>query len=494
MQVNSEKAFVNMIWKFCERFGLQMVTFIVSIVLARILSPEEYGIVTIVLVLLSIADVFVTGGFGNALIQKKNVDELDFSSVFYFNIVFSSFVYIIFYLIAPFIADFYDMPLLCELIRVLSLRLLLSGINSIQNAYISITMQFKKLFLSSCIGCVISSVIGIYMALHGYGAWSIVGQYLSSSLVNTIMLFAIIKWRPHKCFSFTRLKLLIRYGWKLMCSSFLDTVYQEIRSLLIGKVYSSEELAYFDKANQYPKLLANNINVSISSVLFPIISSEQDNLSRVKHMTRLAIQVSSFVVWPAMVGLAVTSETWVLLLLSEKWLPSVPYVIIACVVYAMIPINVANLEAIKAIGRSDVYFILEIIKKAINIVALFAVMNQGVYMIAIMAIPTGFLGLIINSYPNTKFLSYSICEQVMDVLPNILISCIMGLVVYLCGLINIELWLRFFIQICVGVIAYVVFALIFRNSSFKYLVRILKKLLHKNIITIKDDKNGENII
>lgn len=480
MQVNSEKAFINMIWKFCERFGLQMVTFVVSIVLARILSPEEYGIVTIVLVLLSIADVFVTGGFGNALIQKKNADELDFSSVFFFNIVFSALVYTVFYLTAPFVADFYDMPLLCGLIRVLSLRMLISGVNSIQNAFISITMQFKKLFLSSCVGCVISSAIGIYMALSGYGAWSIVGQYLSSSIVNTIMLFVVTKWRPHMHFSFQRLKVLVQYGWKLMCSSFLDTVYQELRSLLIGKVYSSEQLAYYDKANQYPKLLSNNINVSISSVLFPIISREQDNLSRVKYITRMAIQVSSFVVWPAMVGLAVTSETWVSLLLTEKWLPCVPYVIIACVVYAMVPINVANLEAIKAIGRSDIYFILEIIKKAINIVTLFAVMNQGVYTIAIIAVPTGLLGLIINSYPNTKFLSYTIREQLIDVLPNLVISCIMGVAVYLCGLINIEVWVKFTVQIGVGIIVYIISAILFKNSSFKYLIGILKNIFHKN--------------
>lgn len=479
MQVNSEKAFVNMIWKFCERFGLQMVTFVVSIVLARILSPEEYGIITIVLVLLSIADVFVTGGFGNALIQKKNVDELDFSSVFYFNLAFSVFVYAIFYLIAPYVADFYDMPLLCGLIRVLSLRLLLSGINSIQNAYISITMQFKKLFLSSSVGCLVSSIIGICMAIRGYGAWSVVGQYLSSAIANTITLFIVIKWRPHMCFSFKRLRVLIQYGWKLMCSSFLDTVYQELRSLLIGKVYSSKELAYFDKGNQYPKLLSNNINVSISSVLFPIISREQDNLSRVKYMTRMAIQVSSFVVWPAMVGLAVTSETWISLLLTEKWLPCVPYVIIACVAYAMVPINVANLEAIKAIGRSDIYFVLEIIKKAINIAVLFAVMNRGVYTIAIVAIPTGLFGLIINSYPNTKFLSYSIREQIMDVLPNLLISSLMGITVYLCGWITVDVWTRFIIQICVGVTAYLICALAFKNSSFKYLVGILKNLFNK---------------
>lgn len=468
-----------MVWKFCERFGLQLVTFAVSVILARVLTPEEYGVVAIVLVLLTIADVFVTGGFGNALIQKKNADDLDFSSVFFFNLLFSVVIYLLFYIIAPWFAEFYQTPILCDLIRVLSLRLLLSGINSIQCAYISITLQFRKLFVSSSVGCLLSAVVGIYMAMNGYGAWAVVGQYLSSSLVNTVTLYIMSRWKPHMCFSFSRLRLLIRYGWKLMCSSLLDTVYQEIRSLLIGKLYSSEQLGFFDKGNQYPKLLANNINVSISSVLFPIISSEQDNPSRVKNMTRSAIRVSAFLVWPTMVGLAVTAQTWIPLLLTEKWIPSVPYVIIACIVYAMVPINVANLEAIKAIGRSDIYFLLEIIKKAINLAILFAVMYRGVFTIAVVAIPTGLLGLIINAYPNTKFLSYSIREQIVDILPNLLISCIMGISVYAVGLIPTGSAVRLLIQMLVGVTTYIGSAWLLKNSSYQYLVGIITRLLKK---------------
>ena len=287
----------NLMWKFGERISAQFVTLFVSIVLARLLSPSDYGAIALVTIFITIANVFVVNGFGTALIQKKQADNLDFSSVFYVNILFSLFLYAILFILSPYVASFYNMEILCPVMRVLSLRIPIAAINSIQQAYVSRNMMFKKFFFSTLFGTLLSGIVGCVMAYKGFGIWALVGQYLTNTTVDTIVLWFTVRWRPELKFSFSRVKVLLSYGWKLLLSGLLDTGYQQLRSLIIGKKYTSSDLAYYNQGQKYPELVVVNINTSISSVLFPAISQSQDNIEVVKGMTRRAIKVSSFIMW-----------------------------------------------------------------------------------------------------------------------------------------------------------------------------------------------------
>lgn len=465
----------GLFWKLAERISSQIITFGLSIILARLLSPSDYGAIAILLVFITIADVFVNAGFGSALVQKKEADDLDFSSVFYFSFIFSILVYFIIFLIAPSIANFYNMPILQPTLQVLALRIPVAAINSVQQAYVSRNMQFKKFFYSTLSGTAASAVVGIFMAYNGYGIWSLVGQYLSNAVINTIVLFSVISWRPQLIFSLQRLKSLFSYGWKLLLSGLLDSGSQSLNSLLIGKFYTPADLAFFDTGKKFPMVIVTNINSSISSVLFPALSSEQDKPERVKAHTRKAIQISSYIMWPMMLGMAACADSIVSLVLTDKWLPAVPYLQIACITYGLWPIHTANLQAINAMGRSDVFLKLEIIKKVIVIAALLISIQYGVLFIALAGFITGIINAFINAYPNRYLLKYSYIEQIEDIFPSFLSAAMMALVVYYIGSFTENIYLKLLPQITCGIIIYILFSKIFKLNSFEYIIDLYRQ-------------------
>lgn len=465
----------SLLWKFAERISAQAITFILSIILARLLSPSDYGVIAILLVFITIADVFVNAGFGSALIQKKDADDLDFSSVFYFSFIFSVFVYLVVFLAAPFIANFYKMPILQPTLQVLALRIPVAAVNSVQQAYVSRNMQFKKIFYSTLSGTIVSAIVGIFMAYYGYGVWSLVGQYLSNAVINTIVLFSIINWRPQLIFSLWRLKSLFRFGWKLLLSGLLDTGYQSLNALLIGKFYSATDLAYFNNGYKFPMVIVTNINSSISSVLFPALASEQDEPERVKAHTRKAIQISSYIMWPMMLGMAACADNIVSLVLTDKWLPAVPYLQIACITYGLWPIHTANLQAINAMGRSDIFLKLELVKKVIGITALLISIQYGVLAIALSGIITGIISTFINAYPNGYLLKYSYAEQIKDMLPSFLCALGMALFVYFTGKFVENIYFKLLIQVILGTLVYIFISKIFKLDSFEYLINLTKQ-------------------
>ena len=468
------KTISGLLWKFAERTGAQAITFILSIILARLLSPSDYGAIAILLVFITIADVFVNAGFGSALIQKKDADNLDFSSVFYVSFLFSVFVYGVIYLAAPFVAGFYNMPILQPTLQVLALRIPVAAINSVQQAYVSRNMQFKKFFYSTLSGTAASAIVGIVMAYNSYGVWSLVGQYLSNAVINTIVLFSVINWRPQLIFSLQRLKSLFSYGWKLLLSGLLDTGYQSLNSLLIGKFYTPADLAFFDTGKKFPMVIVTNINSSISSVLFPALASEQDEPERVKAHTRKAIQISSYIMWPMMLGMAACADNIVSLVLTDKWLPAVPYLQIACITYGLWPIHTANLQAINAMGRSDIFLKLEIVKKLIGVTALFISIKYGVLAIALSGIITGIVSTFINAYPNGYLLKYSYVEQIKDILPSLFCASVMALTVYFIGKCVNDIYFGLFIQVAVGILFYVSISKLFKIESFEYISVLIK--------------------
>lgn len=471
--------FSNFMWRFAERCGAQGITFIVSIVLARLLDPSIYGTVALVTIFTTIMQVFVDSGMGNALIQKKDADDLDFSSVFYFNIVVCSVLYILMFIAAPFIASFYDMPELTPVIRVLSLMIIISGIKNVQQAYVSRNMLFKRFFFSTLGGTIGAAIVGIVMAYKGYGVWALVVQMLFNAAVDTTILWITVKWRPKKMFSLERLKGLFSYGWKLLVSSLIDTIYIDLRQLVIGKVYSKEDLAHYNQGDKFPKLIVTNINTSIDSVLLPTMSKAQDDPGVVKNMTRRAIKTSTYIMMPLMVGLAVSADTLVSLILTDKWLPCVPFLRIFCITYAFYPIHTANLNAIKALGRSDLFLKLEIIKKCVGVTALLLTVRISVMAMAYSLLVTSVLNQIINSSPNKKLMNYSYLEQLKDMLPQIGLSLGMGALVYLVQFIGLNNLLTLVIQVLVGGMIYVLGSKLFHIDSYNYIITTAKGYLRK---------------
>lgn len=468
------KAFSNFIWRFAERCGAQLVTFIVSIVLARILTPSDYGTIALVTVFTTILQVFIDSGLSTALIQKKDADDLDFSSVFYFNYVICIILYLIMFVSAPFIADFYKDSSLVSIVRVISLTLIISGVKGVQQSYVSRHMLFKRFFFSTLGGTIFSAVLGIIMAYAGFGVWAIVFQQLSNNAIDTLILWITVKWRPIKKFSWSRLKNLLSFGWKMLASSLLDTVYNNLRNMIIGKLYTSADLAFYNQGDKFPKLIVTNINTSIDSVLLPTMSNEQDNHVRVKDMTRRAIKISTYIMAPLMIGLAFCAKPIVQIVLTDKWLPCVPYLQIFCISYLFWPIHTANLNAIKAMGRSDLFLKLEVIKKFMGMILLLITMNISVMAMAYSLLISGLISQVINSWPNRYLLKYSYIDQIKDILPNIVMALIMGGFVYFISYLNLPILVSLVVQILSGGIIYLMLSILTKNDSFIYLINILK--------------------
>ena len=474
-----KKTIAGFIWRFAERCGAQGVGFVVSILLARLLSPDDYGTVALISVFISILGVFIDSSMGNALIQKKNADDLDFSTVFYFNMFMCITLYIIMFFCSPLIAKFYNRPELTTMTRVLSLTFLISGVKGIQCSYVSKNMLFKRFFFATLGGTIFSAFIGVVFAYKGYGAWAIVAQSLSNNLIDTLILWFTVKWRPKLMFSIKRLGGLFSYGWKLLCSGLLDTGYNQLRSLIIGKVYSSADLAYYNKADAFPSMIISNVNSSINSVLLPSMSSVQDSKESVKGMTRRAMKTSTYVMAPLLMGLAACGQTLISLLLTDKWLPSYPFMVIFCTTYMFYPIHTANLNAIKAMGRSDLFLKLEILKKIVGLTAILVTFRISVMAMAYSLLVTSVLSQIINSWPNKKLMNYSYLEQLKDILPGILLAVVMGCCIYPIQFLGFPDIVTLLIQVPLGAVFYIVGSKIFKLEAFDYLWAMVKPTVYK---------------
>ncbi len=470
------KAVNGVFWRFLERFGAQGVAFIVSIVLARLLDPEIYGTISLVLVFTTILQVFVDGGLGNALIQNKDSNKTDFSTVFYFNIVLGLVVYAIIWFVAPLIASFYNRVELTSIIRVLSISVIIGSIKNVQQAYVSKHMMFKKFFYSTLSGTIGAALVGITLAYFKFGVWALVAQHLFNLFIDTLILWFTVKWRPTKEFSFKRLKILFSYGWKLLASSLLHTVYTNLRSLIIGKKYTSEDLAYFSKGESFPSMITTSTNASIDSVLLPAMSKVQDDKEVVKAMTRKSIMISSYLIVPLMTGLAMIAGSLIELLLTEKWNGAVIFLRIACLSFALEPLQTANLNAIKAIGRSDIYFKLEVIKKVISITILLLSINYGVEAIAVSSAIYSVIALIINMFPNRKLLGYGYIEQIKDLFPSLIMSLIMAAIIYPIILLNLHPAITLTIQVFGGVSIYCLLSYFTNAKPFYYLLDAIKNM------------------
>lgn len=468
------------VWKLSERFLAQGITFLVSILLARRLTPEDYGIISIILVFITFADVFVINGFSNALIQKKDASSLDFSTMFYCSLAVSIGIYGVLFFAAPWIAQFYDIPILSLVLRVFALRLPLSALNSVQHAYVARKMIFRKYFFSTLGGTLISGVVGIVMANRGFGVWAIVGQYLSNTIVGSVVLLFTIDWHPQWKFSVQSAKPLMRYGWKVTASSFSGVFFNQLRSLIIGKFYTSADLAYYDRGRNFSTLATDNIGNALVSVLFPSFANSSGDLGLLKQKLRNAVKMISFAVLPITVGIAVVAEPMVRVLLSEKWIGSIPYIQLLCLSAAIGMIGDVSMQTLNAIGRSDVVLKLEFIKKPVYLILLVVGIKISVLAVAITMLVYSVYSTLANVVPLKKYIGYTLVELARDLLPAMLMSIAMATAASVWILIPSGDLIRLFLQILSGVVVYFGLAIVTRNSSLYLLLEYIKLHLQKN--------------
>ncbi len=475
--MSERKVVSGFFWVFGERITAQFVSFVVSVVLARILLPSEYGVIALIIVFINIANVFVVSGLSTSLIQKKDANEEDFSTIFYCSLILSVLIYILLWFAAPFIADFYNSPHLTAYVRVFSIKILVSSYNSIQHAYVSRHMIFKKFFIATLFGTIISAFVGIGMAYMGFGAWSIIGQYLTNTVIDTLVLAVILPWRPRRMFNWKSAKSLISYGWKVLATDLLGTVFVNLRSLLLGKVYTTADLAYYNKGQQFPQLIGNNLDATITTVLFPAMSNKNDSTVEVRILTRRAIRIASYLIYPILGGLIAVAQPLVVVLLTEKWKPCIFFFQMLCISQGLTTVSNLNLQALKAIGRSDVTLKLEFVKKPVYLLFLVAGMYYSTYAVVISMVLYSFVGTTINILPNAKHLSYTFKEQLIDILPAVLVSAAVVAAALPLTLLPLNNYLILAMQIVVGAGVYVALSILFKVDSFFYLIGVARSFL-----------------
>ena len=474
MEDLKQKTLSGFVYKFAERGSAQGISFVVQIILARILMPEEFGTIALLTVLMTILDVFVTYGFGNSLVVNKKSDDLDFSTCFYFGLFLSFLLYVVVWFSSPFISQFfYGHDGLDLLVKVMALRMPIAAINSVQYAYVQKTMRFKLFFYATLVGTILSGIVGIGMAYAGFGVWALAAQYLSNSLFNTITLWIISEWRPKLLFSFQRLKFIYDYGWKILVVGLIDTVFGQVRSLIIAKLYSRSDLAYYNRGVHFPGLGMKMIEPTIFGVLFPALSNCNDDRQMMKSVTRRVIKVSTFLVCAIMFFLFAAAKPLVMVLLTEKWLPCVVFIQIGCVAYLLRPLNIIHNCIIRASGRSELLLKVNILNKVIGLVFLLLLMPYGVEAIAWSFVIFNYITTFVHIWVNRGLLNYGFKEQFYDIGANLVVGIIMGFLVWSVSLLSISYFIILLLQIIVGVLSYILLSKVLKIESYSYLCNLI---------------------
>ena len=436
---------------------------------------------SIMIIFTTLANVFIQQGFNTALVQNKEVIEEDYSSVLWVSLGIASLLYGVIFLTAPYIGVFYNMPDIVTPMRVLALMLFPGALNSVQLAKISREMDFKKVFFSHIGGIVVSGVAGIVIAYMGGGLWALVFHNLINVVVTCFVMRYTVQMKIKFSINWKRVGVLFSYGWKLLISGLLDTLYQDLRSLVIGKKYDSGTLGNYNRGKHFPQFVINAINGTVQSVMLPAMSAEQDDREKLKNIMRTSINMSAYIIFPMMAGLAAVAEPLVTLLLTEKWLPCVPYMQVYCFSFAFHPVHTSNLQAINAMGRSDLFLKLEIIKKSYGIIALIiaVVFFDSPLAIAMTGLITTWISWFANSWPNKKLLSYSMKEQMVDLVPSMLMSIVMAGCVLMIGTLQIYVLFKLVVQVIAGFTVYLLMSAIFKPKAYKIFVSRVSGILNK---------------
>ncbi len=460
----TDKVAKGVFWVLLEKCGIQVAHFVVTLVLARLLTPNDYGTVALLSIFISIANMLVDCGFSKALVQKREATQTDYNTVFYLSVSFAAVLYAILFFSAPLVARFYGIADLKIMLRVLALSLIFHSINGVQNVELNRKMLFHLSFRISWVRTIVSAVTGVSFAVAGLGPWALVWSSLLGGIAGVVARQFVIRWRPSLTFSWDSAKGLFRFGWKMSLANLLTTAYNNLYGLIIGKFYTRADLAFVRKGGHVPRLFFNAADGTISRVSFPALAKMQDDPERMRRAMRRMITCSTFVAFPLMTLFAMLAKPLILIVYGEQWLPAVPYVVITSLSLAFRPFDTINVQAINARGRSDIYLKLVVLRRVAGLIIMLTVLPVGIipFMIA-SAVVYGPLGVVVNSLPNRKILKYSIVMQAMDIFPFAALSAVMAGFVACLGLIPLDSRILVFPQAVLGFAAYLALAVFFKS-------------------------------
>lgn len=454
-------------WSSLESIGARGVQLIIGIVLARLLLPEQFGLIGMLTIFMALAQSFLDSGFGAALIQKRDATQNDICSIFYFNIVVGLAAAGLLCIVAPWIAAFYNQPILTPLTRALSLTIVINSFALVQNTLLTRQINFKTLTKISLIGSALSGIIGISLAASGFGVWSLVIQQISSTLFQTIFLWFFNTWRPALVFSLNSLREMFGFGSRVLASGLLNKIFDNIYLVVIGKLFSATDLGFFTRAQKLEELPSCTLSWMVGRVTFPVFSSIQDDHARLKRGLKKALSALVLANFPLMLGIVIIARPLVLVLLTEKWAPCIPYLRLLCVVGLLFPLNWFNTNVLFAMGRSDLCLRLEIIKKALVVINIVVTWQWGIEAMIWGQIAISVFSYYFNSYYNGILIGYPIRQQLLDLSPYLLTTILMGLPVYTVGHLPLpSMWLLLLIQVFTGFVVYVGLCLLFRLPAF----------------------------
>lgn len=474
------KTTTGLIWNFSQQLATRGVSILVTLLLARFLVPEDFGLLAMMAVFLALGSSLMESGFREALIRLEKVTQEDYATAFYANLLLGFIAYSILFISAPFIATFYEEPRLIDLIRAASLTVIITSFQVIQIASLSRKLNFKAQLKASLPASIISGAIAVYMAYIGLGVWALVCQLLLNALIQTALLWRTEGWRPTLQFSWPSIKDMYNFGYKIFLSGIIDTVFQNLYVIVIAKVFSAPIAGLYFFANKIKELIINQLVRSIQAVTYPALASIQKDDMRLKQGYKKIVILMTMILFPGVLFTAALAEPIFQIILPQKWFPAVPYFQLLCIASLMTPLHSINLNILKVKGRSDLFLYLEIVKKAINGLVLLAVFRYGIYAILIGQITTSFINYIPNSYFSSKILNYSIKEQVSDFLPMLIIA---SVVAYLGRSISIlfddSLIIGIILSSVLMVLAYVFSIFMFQRKAFNLFFYFVKQFLNK---------------
>lgn len=469
------KTVKGVVWSAVERFSTAGISFVFGLILARLLMPSDYGVLAMLAIFMAIAQTFIDSGFSNALIRKPDRTEKDNATVFYFNIVVGIVCYVLLFFSAPFIARFYNTPILVPVTRVVGLNLLFNSLCVVQQALLTVRIDFKTQAKISLSSAVISGFVGIYFAYRGFGVWALAIQTVGATLIRTILLWILAKWRPKASFSKASFKSLFSYGSKLLASGLLDTVYNNLYTIIIGKRFTSASLGVYARADQWGQFLSVNITGILQRVTFPVLSTIQNEDERLSTNYRKFLRVSGFVIFPLMVGLAAVADPMVRLILTDKWAGTIPLLQILCFALMWYPIHAINLNLLQVKGRSDLFLKLEIYKKIIGVSILIVTVPMGLTALCVGRVASSLIALALNTYYTGKIIHLGYFRQMKDLLPVLFNSLLMGLLVYGSTLIVQGTAWQLFVGIIVGAGYYILSNHLLQTMEWKEFLLIVKR-------------------
>lgn len=473
------RVFKGTFWTLLEQLAAKGSALVVEIVLARILLPEEYGIVALAAIFITIANTISVDGLSLALVQKEHADNVDFSTGFFLNLFVSAFIYLIIFFIAPYVASFYDEPLLCDVLRALALAVPISSLNSIQRAYATRHMLFRRFFVSSTIGYLLAGFISIVMAYAGFGVWSLVAQTVMVAFFDTAILWFTVRWRPSLSFSLSRLKELWSFGWKVLTSNLLYQLCLQLRAAIIGKRYSSSDLAFFNRGELIPALLACTADKAMQTALFPAMSKVQSDFSEVRSMLRRFVKTGCYIIFPSMTALAVVAEPLVQVIFTDKWLPCVPYIWVFCACYSLQTLQSASLLALRAVGKSGTTLVQDCIKRAVDLLLLLVSVPFGPVAIACSCLFSSIFAVIVNAVPCRKVFNYGVGAQMIDAAPVAFLAACSGLASCAILLIDLSPLLQAICQLVAFCVIYILLSHLTGNDSYKFIKSIVRSMVRR---------------